>query len=83
MARFSPAAIQKSIPLKSWWCHLKSGSFGAKVIPAKAGIQFVGRTVPVADGLDSRFPGNHCPWVINFLAKYTTTKNFHQAVPAV
>ena len=36
--------------------------FETLVIPAKAGIQSVGRAFPMACGVDSPFRGNDCTW---------------------
>src|SRR5439155_3550381 len=49
-------------------------AFEAPVIPAKAGIQSVGGTFPMACGRDSRFRGNDFAWGRPFLANDTTTR---------
>ena len=47
--------------------------FETVVIPAKAGIQSVGGTLPRAGGVDSRFRGNDCTWEHPYLANDTST----------
>ncbi len=51
-------------------------NFEAPVIPAKAGIQSVGRAFPKACGVDSRFRGNDCGLGRPSGANGTTTLRF-------